>query len=53
MPVADDVQLYEKSCLEGFRAGDGWITILRKREQFRAAFEGFDFRRVAQYGEAG
>ena len=52
VPVADDVQLYEKICLEGFQAGMAWITILRKREQFRAAFEGFDFRRVAQYGEA-
>lgn len=52
VPVADDSQLYEKICLEGFQAGMAWITILRKREQFRAAFEGFDFRRVAQYGEA-
>ena len=52
VPVADDVQLYEKICLEGFQAGMAWITILRKREQFRVAFEGFDFRRVAQYGEA-
>lgn len=52
VPVADDIQLYEKICLEGFQAGMAWITILRKREQFRAAFEGFDFRRVAQYGEA-
>lgn len=51
MPVADDIQLYEKICLEGFQAGMAWITILRKREQFRAAFEGFDFRRVAQYTE--
>ena len=52
VPVADDVQLYEKICLEGFQAGMAWITILRKREQFRAAFDGFDFRRVAQYGDA-
>ncbi|PRA32938.1 DNA-3-methyladenine glycosylase I [Pseudomonas poae] len=52
VPVADDIQLYEKICLEGFQAGMAWITILRKREQFRAAFEGFDFRQVAQYGEA-
>ena len=52
VPVADDVQLYEKICLEGFQAGMAWITILRKREQFRVAFEGFDFRRVAQYGAA-
>ncbi|KTC62624.1 3-methyladenine DNA glycosylase [Pseudomonas fluorescens ABAC62] len=52
VPVADDVQLYEKICLEGFQAGMAWITILRKREQFRVAFDGFDFRRVAQYDEA-
>ena len=52
VPVADDIQLYEKICLEGFQAGMAWITILRKREPFRAAFDGFDFRRVAQYGEA-
>ena len=52
VPVADDIRLYEKICLEGFQAGLAWITILRKREQFRAAFDGFDFRCVAQYGEA-
>ncbi|MFN3357515.1 MAG: DNA-3-methyladenine glycosylase I [Pseudomonas sp.] len=52
VPVADDIQLYEKICLEGFQAGMAWITILRKREHFRQAFDGFDFRRVAQYGEA-
>ena len=52
VPVADDIALYEKICLEGFQAGMAWITILRKRENFRQAFEGFDFRRVAQYGEA-
>ncbi|MBD8151231.1 DNA-3-methyladenine glycosylase I [Pseudomonas fluorescens] len=52
VPVADDVLLYEKICLEGFQAGMAWITILRKREQFRRAFDGFDFRKVAQYGEA-
>ncbi|AZF37300.1 DNA-3-methyladenine glycosylase [Pseudomonas sp. R4-34-07] len=52
VPVADDNQLYEKICLEGFQAGMAWITILRKREQFRQAFDGFDFHKVAQYGEA-
>ncbi|MFS8138707.1 MAG: DNA-3-methyladenine glycosylase I, partial [Thermomonas sp.] len=51
VPVADDIQLYEKICLEGFQAGMAWITILRKRESFRLAFEGFDFRKVARYGE--
>jgi len=51
VPVAGDIALYEKICLEGFQAGMAWITILRKREAFRRAFEGFDFRRVAQYTE--
>ena len=39
-PVVDDVRLFEKICLEGFQSGLAWITILRKRENFRAAFEG-------------
>ncbi|WP_034301866.1 DNA-3-methyladenine glycosylase I [Herbaspirillum sp. RV1423] len=50
-PVADDIRLFEKICLEGFQAGLAWITILRKRENFRAAFDGFDFKRVARYTE--
>ncbi len=50
-PVADDRRLYEKICLEGFQAGMAWITILRKREAFREAFDDFDFERVANYGE--
>lgn len=50
-PVADDFRLYEKICLEGFQSGLSWLTILRKRENFRAAFAGFDFRRVAKFGE--
>lgn len=41
-PVTDDIRLFEKLCLEGFQAGLSWITILRKRENFRAAFAGFD-----------
>lgn len=48
-PVADDIRLFEKICLEGFQSGLSWITILRKRENFRAAFDGFDFRIVAKY----
>ena len=40
-PVADDVRLFEKLSLEGFQAGLSWLTILRKREAFRAAFDGF------------
>ncbi|HWM84677.1 MAG TPA: DNA-3-methyladenine glycosylase I [Kofleriaceae bacterium] len=49
-PVDDDRRLFEKICLEGFQAGLSWITILRKREAFRRAFAGFDFRVVARYG---
>jgi len=48
-PVADDVRLFEKICLEGFQAGLSWLTILRKRENFRRAFAGFDFRAVARF----
>jgi DNA-3-methyladenine glycosylase I len=50
MPVTDDVRLFEKLTLEGFQAGLSWLTILRKREAFRRAFAGFDFRRVARFG---
>jgi DNA-3-methyladenine glycosylase I len=49
-PMADDHRLFEKLCLEGFQAGLSWLTILRKRENFRAAFAGFDFERVARFG---
>ena len=51
-PVADDVRLFEKLSLEGFQAGLSWLTILRKRENFRDAFAGFAVERVAQFGEA-
>ncbi len=50
-PVADDVRLFEKICLEGFQSGLSWLTILRKRENFRSAFAGFDFQKVAKFGE--
>ena len=49
-PTADDRQLFEKLCLEGFQAGLSWLTILRKREQFRRAFDGFDPAAVARFG---
>jgi DNA-3-methyladenine glycosylase I len=49
-PVSNDVRLFEKMSLEGFQAGLSWITILRKRENFRAAFDGFDFYKIAKYG---
>ncbi|SFI34781.1 DNA-3-methyladenine glycosylase I [Aerobium aerolatum] len=47
-PVADDQRLFEKLCLEGFQSGLSWLTILRKRENFRAAFSGFDYHDLAQ-----
>ena len=50
-PVTDDRRLYEKVCLEGFQAGLSWLTILRKRENFRSAFAGFDPAKVARFGE--
>jgi DNA-3-methyladenine glycosylase I len=49
-PVTDDRRLFEKLCLEGFQAGLAWITILRKREAFRAGFAQFDPARVARFG---
>ena len=49
LPVADDRRLFEKLCLEGFQSGLSWITILRKRENFRRAFHEFDIARVAKY----
>ncbi len=51
-PVRDDNRLFEKITLEAFQSGLSWLTILRKREAFRAAFDGFDIERVATYGEA-
>jgi DNA-3-methyladenine glycosylase I len=48
-PVADDIRLFEKICLEGFQSGLSWLTILRKRENFRKAFAGFDFDKVATF----
>ncbi|WP_269305147.1 DNA-3-methyladenine glycosylase I [Aeromicrobium sp. HA] len=51
-PVADDVRLFEKFCLEGFQSGLSWRTILDKRESFRAAFAGFDLDTVAGFDES-
>jgi len=51
MPVADDRRLYEKLCLEGFQSGLSWRTVLEKRENFRRAFNGFDFEAVAEFNE--
>lgn len=48
-PVDDDQRLFEKLCLESFQSGLSWRTILAKRENFRAAFNGFDFNEVADF----
>ena len=50
-PVTDDRGIYERVTLEAFQSGLSWLTILRKRESFRAAFAGFDFEAVARFGE--
>ena len=51
-PVRDDNGLFERLCLEAFQSGLSWLTILRKRENFRAAFGGFDIETVARFGPA-
>jgi len=51
VPEFDDSALYEKLILDGFQAGLSWITILRKRENFRRAFDGFDPEKIARYGD--
>ena len=50
-PVRGDTAIFERLCLEGFQSGLSWLTILRKRENFRAAFAGFDAAAVAAFGE--
>lgn len=50
-PVDDDRRLFEKICLEGFQSGLSWLTILRKRENFRAAFANFDIYKVAAFDD--
>ncbi len=49
-PVRDDIGMFERLCLEGFQSGLSWLTILRKRQNFRAAFSGFDPVLVARFG---
>jgi DNA-3-methyladenine glycosylase I len=49
-PVRDDTGMFERLCLEGFQSGLSWLTILRKRENFRRAFHGFDISEVAAFG---
>jgi DNA-3-methyladenine glycosylase I len=50
-PVRDDRALFERMVLEGFQSGLSWLTILRKRESFRAAFKGFEIATVARFGD--
>lgn len=50
VPLADDVRLFEKLVLESFQSGLSWLTILKKRDNFRRAFHGFDPERVARFG---
>jgi DNA-3-methyladenine glycosylase I len=50
-PVHDDRRLFEKICLEGFQSGLSWLTILRKRDNFRAAFANFDIDLVARFND--
>jgi DNA-3-methyladenine glycosylase I len=50
-PVTDDRGIYERLVLEGFQSGLSWLTILRKRENFRSAFANFEIERVARFGE--
>jgi DNA-3-methyladenine glycosylase I len=50
VPLGDERALFEKIVLEGFQSGLSWLTILKKRENFRRAFDGFDARRMARYG---
>lgn len=52
IPTRDDRRLFEFLLLEGAQAGLAWITVLRKRDAYRAAFDGFDPERIARYGEA-
>ena len=51
VPVYDDATLFEFLILETFQAGLSWITILRKRENFRKAFDNFDFKKIAKYNQ--
>jgi DNA-3-methyladenine glycosylase I len=51
VPHADDRAMFEKLILEGFQSGLSWLTILRKRDSFRKAFDGFDAERIARYGD--
>ena len=51
-PVTDDNRLFEKLCLVGFQSGLSWLTILKKRPQFRKQFKNFDIRKVSRMTDA-
>lgn len=51
VPVKEDKRLFEKICLEGFQSGLSWLTIFRKRDNFRSAFENFDFHKICKYDD--
>jgi len=51
VPIYDDAKLFEFLILETFQAGLSWLTILKKRENFRAAFDNFDYHKIAKYDE--
>ncbi|MEP2250103.1 DNA-3-methyladenine glycosylase I, partial [Marinobacter sp.] len=51
-PEYDDLALFEKLCLDGQQAGLSWITVLRKRENYRTALDGFDPEKIARYDDA-
>ncbi|MGI9598588.1 MAG: DNA-3-methyladenine glycosylase I [Acidimicrobiales bacterium] len=51
-PTTDPHRLFEKICLEGFQSGLSWLTILRKRDEFRNVFDDFDFEKVARFGQS-
>ncbi len=52
MPVDDDRRIFEKVCLEGFQSGLSWLTILRKRDSFRDAFEDFEMKKVKEFDQS-
>ena len=49
VPIVNDQILFQKICLEGFQAGLSWLTVLRKRDNFRETFDNFDFKKISQY----
>ena len=52
VPITDDQQLFEMICLEGAQAGLSWLTILKRRDGYRAAFDQFDVKKIVEYDDA-